>query len=120
MKTFEQLRYDYVKNQLRRGHWEPISRAKQLSRTKRAINPASGRMAWFHRCSTVHGHGCGGEFVAASVEIDHVKPVVPVSGRGSIQELAERHCVDVDGLQALCEKCHSKKTVAENALRGRK
>jgi len=110
-------RWQYTYRQLRRGHWEPISRAKAMSRTKRAINPLSGRLAWFHKCSTTHGHGCGQEFIAASVQVDHVQPVIATTGRGSIQELVERFCVPVDGLQILCKACHSRKSVAENARR---
>ncbi len=116
-KSLDLLRYEFVANQLRRGHWEPIARAKLMSRTKRAINPTSGRLAWFHRCSTTHGFGCGQEFVAAGVQVDHVKPVVPVTGRTSIQELAERTLCDADGLQVLCKGCHGKKTYNENQRR---
>jgi 5-methylcytosine-specific restriction endonuclease McrA len=52
---------------------------------------------------------------------DHIEPACPiegyrvVNGHPDMNQVYERMFVDENGLQALCDKCHSAKTKAENA-----
>lgn len=49
---------------------------------------------------------------------DHIAPVVdPVEGFVSWDVLIERMFVEREGFQALCAKCHKKKTAEETAIR---
>lgn len=46
-------------------------------------------------------------------DVDHVEPVVPVTGWDSWDSFMERLFCEEDNLQALCKSCHKVKTMAE-------
>lgn len=104
----------FIKSALRSGsqRWPPRYEVLNESKRGKKINPATGRLAEHHECNSCHG-----VFVAKSVVVDHIEPVVPVSGFSSWDEVISRMFCPVDGLQVLCKPCHAIKTKEENALR---
>lgn len=66
-----------------------------------------------YRCAA-----CGGHFKSTEVVVDHVSPVVPVSGWISFDSFVENLFCEVENLQTLCKECHKDKTATEAKLRG--
>lgn len=55
---------------------------------------------------------------APYIQIDHIDPIIPYDKQlESWDELILRVFVDIEGLQAICNLCHSDKTKEENKLR---
>jgi hypothetical protein len=52
-----------------------------------------------------------------NVQVDHVEPVVPVSGWEGFDSYVERLFCETSGLAVLCKTCHKKKTGLENIER---
>ena len=63
---------------------------------------------------------CGSMVGVGLINVDHIKPAVPVTGWDSWDGYIERLFCSVDGLQVLCDLCHLMKTAAERAARPRK
>jgi len=68
-------------------------------------------MAKHYRCA-----GCGGEFIGAKMQADHIEPVVPLTGFTTWDEVIERLFCEKDNFQALCKECHALKTKEERAI----
>lgn len=51
------------------------------------------------------------------LEIDHINPVVRVTGFTTWDEYISRMFVDPEGLQGLCKACHSAKTITQREIR---
>lgn len=49
--------------------------------------------------------------------VDHIAPVIPVTGWVSWDSYLERMFPDVSGIQAICTTCHDEKSAEENKLR---
>lgn len=68
-----------------------------------------------------YGHylcqGCGNIYRAKETQLDHINPVVPISGWDGLEPYVERLFCEPDQLQVLCLGCHSKKTLEENQRR---
>jgi 5-methylcytosine-specific restriction endonuclease McrA len=67
---------------------------------------------------------CGGRAKSTAnteyekVHVDHIESVIPLDGSTpSWDEIVARMFTTPDNLQAVCTKCHSEKTQAENKLR---
>lgn len=60
---------------------------------------------------------CGGIFKRKDTKIDHIEPVVAVSGWAGFDSFIERLFCKVEGFQILCVPCHKTKTLAENVQR---
>jgi len=54
---------------------------------------------------------------AKDVVVDHIDPVVPLTGVVSWDDTIKRMFVEIDGLQVLCRTCHNKKTKDERQRR---
>jgi hypothetical protein len=67
-----------------------------------------------YRCA-----GCKKIFKLREVQVDHIKPKIPVTGWDNIQAFVLRLlCDPKTGLQVLCEdKCHATKSKTENEER---
>ena len=76
--------------------------------TGRKTNIKTGKQAKHYKCAE-----CGKEFPAKDVQVDHIEPIVPLSGFVSWDETIERMLCEKDGLQVLCLTCHSKKSLEE-------
>jgi len=60
---------------------------------------------------------CGGSFGRREIQIDHISPVVKITGWDGFDGFIERLFCGVSELQVLCKADHSVKSKAENALR---
>lgn len=62
--------------------------------------------------------GCGEVFTKRETQMDHIMPVVPVSGWDNIEGWLIRLLAPTEGWQRLCkDKCHRQKTDTENEQR---
>lgn len=99
---------------------------KKTFNVKSKIIPAIRRL-WFHsplrrealkrakvdeffRCEKCHG-------LQEKVHIDHIEPVVPLTGWEGYDSFVSRLFCDITMLQVICEKCHSHKTLSETKIR---
>ena len=105
----------FIKNQLRGAtrKWAPISDCLKNARVKRGL----------YKCE-----GCGEEVPATikdgarrnkNVFVDHIEPIVPVTGWISWDSCIERMFCEIDNLQLLCKACHDEKSKEEAALRAK-
>lgn len=69
-----------------------------------------------HRIKIKCAH-CGNIFRPDEIHMDHIEPVIPVTGWDDWNGYIERLFCDVDGYQALCKQCHVNKSNKENKLR---
>jgi len=69
-------------------------------------------MAKHYECAECHN-----QFPAKEVAVDHIDPVVPVTGFTTWDEVIERMFVEKDGLQVLCKACHKAKCDEEKQQR---
>lgn len=103
----------FVKGNLRRAtiKWSPIGECLSNARTRRG----------FYRCNA-----CKEEVPATIKEgrkrvknaiVDHIEPIVPVTGWVSWDDCIEKMFCELDNLQCLCRKCHDEKSNEEKKLR---
>lgn len=94
----------FIVSTLRRAslRWNPVGVAKSNSRVSRGI----------YSCAI-----CGGRFKPSEIVVDHIEPVVPISGFDSWDGYINRMFCDSSGLQVLCNECHKVKTDKENENR---
>jgi len=84
----------------------------RLPARQEALKRARIRRGWY-KCEL-----CGSEVQKKNMALDHIIPIVPVTGWDSWDKFIERLFCSVDGFQVICKKpCHSEKTKAENKLR---
>ena len=103
----------FIKNNLRRAtmKWSPISECLSEARTRRG----------FYECA------CCKEEVPATtkeggkrvknIHVDHIEPIVPVTGWVSWDSCIDRMFCELDNLQALCKACHLEKCNQEKEER---
>jgi 5-methylcytosine-specific restriction endonuclease McrA len=60
---------------------------------------------------------CGKKFPQKGVQVDHIEPVVELSGFVDFNTYIDRLFCHPDKLQVLCKKCHAVKTAAEGKVR---
>ena len=104
----------FIKGLLRKGTTRWPQKYEVLNAAKRGkqINQETGRVAEHYQCAE-----CCGVFPAKLVVVDHIEPVVPLTGFVSWDDVISRMFCGTDGLQVLCKNCHSIKTKSENAER---
>src|SRR6478735_5109605 len=104
----------FIKSALRSGsqRWPPRYEVLNAAKCGKYINEATGRLAEHYHCNN-----CNNRFPAKCVVVDHIEPVVPVSGFNSWDEVISRMFCPASGLQVLCKPCHKIKTKEENDLR---
>jgi 5-methylcytosine-specific restriction endonuclease McrA len=74
--------------------------------------PRVSRWAW---CAS-----CGEIFPAYTGSVDHIAAIIPLdklTEEMTIGEIAEAIYCDPSNLQFLCQDCHTRKTLGENAIR---
>ena len=105
--------HSFVMSALRRAQWPPKYAALKAASVGKRRNPASGRMANHFKCAK-----CGEAKPQKEMAVDHIIPVIPVTGFDSWNEVIKRLFVEVKDFQVLCKKpCHQEKTKEENAQR---
>lgn len=104
----------FVKSALRSASqkWPPKYKTLSKAFVGRRTNPATGREAKFFKCNR-----CGEEFTSSNIEVNHIEPVIPVTGFDSWDKVIERLFCEEEGLEALCRPCHKIITKNENAER---
>lgn len=85
--------------------YEILAEAKQ----GKQINKKTGRLAEHYKCSS-----CKDVFTSSDVQVDHIKPVVPISGWVSWDNFIENLFCSKENLQVLCTGCHKSKSKLEN------
>ena len=94
----------FITSTLRSGarRWPPKYETLNLAKTEKKVNTKTGRIAQHYTCN-----GCGGEFTAKDVQVDHIEPVVdPNTGFISWDVFIERLFCERSNLQVLCKTCH--------------
>lgn len=84
--------------------YETLNEAK----TEKKINTASGRVAQHFMCNQ-----CKKDFPQKLVEVDHIQPVVGISGFTTWDNFIQGLYCDRNNLQVLCKTCHAIKTKKE-------
>jgi 5-methylcytosine-specific restriction endonuclease McrA len=82
--------------------WPARNEAKRLARVERGKYKCK-------KCSQIFG--------PKEVVLDHINPVVPLTGFENLGNFVESLFCKVEGFQVLCEKCHDKKTDKEDKKR---
>lgn len=82
--------------------WKPRSEAR--------VNARTGRNQY--TCNS-----CKGTFSRKETKVDHIQPVVLLSGWDSYEGFIERLFCDISNMQLLCSGCHKIKTKQENEQR---
>lgn len=110
-----QSRYNsFVKSALRSASvkWPPRYTALNDAFVEKAINPSTGRLAKLYRCQK-----CEQLFPQSGMEVNHIEPVIPVTGFDSWDGVVARMFCEKDGLEVLCRTCHKVVTSEENKQR---
>ena len=104
----------FITSVIRKGfsRYPPKFEVLALAKRGRKINEITGRLAEHYECNI-----CKKEFVSTDVEVDHIKPVVDVSGWVSWDSFISNLFCSVDNLQVVCKKCHKIKSKQENEER---
>ena len=104
----------FIKSALRSAsqRWPPRYRTLSSAFVGKRINPASGRIAGFYKCNS-----CANAFVMKDVEVNHIVPVVPITGFDSWDNIINRLFCEQEGLEVLCKPCHKRITKQENLER---
>jgi len=82
--------------------WPPRNEAKKLARVSRGV----------YKCNK-----CTELFGPSEVILDHINPVVPLTGFEDLGHFVESLFCKVEGFQVMCNKCHDKKTEKEDKTR---
>lgn len=108
----EARKRQFICSALRKARWPVKFKSLNKAFVGKKVNPATKRMCKAYRCA-----GCGGHFINAAVAVDHIEPVVSVTGFVDWNTYIERLFVEGDGFQVLCKECHKAKTDEENEKR---
>ncbi|CAH9016077.1 putative HNHc domain containing protein [Vibrio phage 275E43-1] len=103
----------FIKSGLRQKsrRWAPLYQALDDAYVGKKTNKATGRLAKHFECKHCKEH-----FPAKNVAVDHIHPVVRLSGFVSWDDVVDRLFVEKHLLQVLCTECHHCKTQAERKL----
>ena len=114
MQRTEAARFSFIKSAIRKAsmRYPPKYEVLNAAKVGKRINPKSGKMAEHYKCAA-----CGQDSPASSVAVDHILPIVDVTGFSGWGEVVERLFCPPEGLQVLCLECHKKKSQEENAER---
>jgi hypothetical protein len=110
-----QARYNsFIKSALRSAsqRWPPRYSVLSKAKLGKRINPKTGRLAEHYLCAA-----CKEAFPAKDVQVNHVTPVVPVTGFDDWNGVISRLFCEEDGLEVLCIPCHKTITKSENEER---
>lgn len=92
--------------------WKPMFDALKEASTEKKRNAKTGRIAQHYKCAH-----CGGSFPVKEVAIDHIEPIVPLTGFTTWDDVISRALCEKDGFQILCKPCHDIKSKEENLAR---
>lgn len=103
----------FVKSSLRSAsvRWPPKYECLNSAFVGKQICNVSGRLGKHYRCA-----GCNGDYAARFVQVDHIDPVIPLTGFVSWDDVINRMFCEKENLQVLCKTCHDAKTSEERLL----
>jgi hypothetical protein len=106
--------HSFVKGGLRSisQRWPPKYQCLNEACVGVKLNQATGRMAKHYLCAV-----CRAECPLKAVEVNHIVPVVPVTGFDSWDGVIERLFCEKDGLEVVCKPCHKAISKVENEQR---
>lgn len=104
----------FVKGALRSAsqRWPPKYQVLADAFVETKTNVKTGRQAKHYKCSK-----CLEDFPQKEVEVNHITPVVPLSGFDSWDGVVERLFCEKGGLEVVCKPCHKSITNNENKER---
>lgn len=104
----------FIKSALRSAsqRWPPKYNTLNSACLGVRTNASTGRLAKHYECAN-----CLGAFPAKQVEVNHKKPIVPVTGFDNWTGVIERMFCDSKDLECLCKPCHQLVTKQENKER---
>ena len=92
--------------------WPPRYKCLNDAKVGKRINKSSGRLAEHYKCAK-----CLDIFPAKEVEVNHIVPVVPLTGFTTWDETVSRMFCEIEGLEVVCKPCHRNITKQENQER---
>ena len=100
--------WSFIRSALRQKSrwWKPISIAKASAR--RPYTGVNKRQKFEYQCNH-----CKKWFPEKKVNVDHITPAGTLTCAADLPGFVERLFCEVDGLQVLCESCHTIKTQNE-------
>lgn len=100
----------FITSTLRGGmrRWPPKWKALNNAAVGRKVNKKTGKLAQHYVCAS-----CRNEFTSKDVEVDHIEPVVELTGFVSWDVYIDRLFCEESNLQVLCKSCHKVKTQEE-------
>ena len=109
--------HSFIKSALRAAssRWPPKYKCLSEAFVDKRITIKTGREGKQYRCNA-----CKGIFPTSEVQVDHIIPVVPVTGFTNWDEVINLMFCEKDGFQVLCKPCHNKKTAEERQRRKKK
>lgn len=104
----------FVKSALRSAsqRWPPKYKCLHAAKVGKKINWKTSRVAEHYKCNS-----CNKEFVLKDVQVNHISPVVPLTGFTTWDEVIERLFCEQDKLEVLCIPCHKEVSKREKELR---
>lgn len=110
----EGRRNSFITSVIRRGFTRWPAKFEVLNNAKKGkkINDKTGRLAEHYECNVCHQ-----EFTNKDVEVDHITPVVSVSGWHSWDNFIDSLFCSISNLQVICKTCHKQKSKIENEER---
>lgn len=104
----------FIKSALRSAsvRWPPRYQTLSEALVGTKTNVKTGRMAKHYKCNQ-----CKGEFPSKEVEVNHILPVIPVTGFTSWDSVIERMFCEKEGFEVVCKPCHKSITKQENEER---
>ena len=104
----------FIKSALRSAsqRWPPKYQVLNEAKKGKHVNKKTGRMAEHYICNA-----CRELFPATEVEVNHIVPVIPVTGFVSWDDVITRLFCEKEGLEVLCKPCHKSVTQQEKLER---
>jgi 5-methylcytosine-specific restriction endonuclease McrA len=104
----------FIKSALRSAsqRWPPKYKVLSDSYRLTKINEKTGRMAKHYECNR-----CKELFPLKDVEVNHIIPIVPISGFDNWDGVIQRLFCEKEGMETLCKPCHKIITKEENESR---
>lgn len=106
--------HSFIKSALRSAssRWPPKYESLKKAFVDKRINKKTGRLSKHFKCAM-----CKGIFPTSAVQVDHIDPVIPLTGFSSWDDVIERIFCEKEGFQVLCLSCHKIKTQQERTIR---
>jgi 5-methylcytosine-specific restriction endonuclease McrA len=104
----ESMFWSFIRSSLRQKSrwWKPIDICRKNAR--RQYKGVNRRQKWEYQCNN-----CKNWFIESQTSVDHIIPAGQLRCADDLPGFVERLFCEVEGLQLLCDDCHSVKTQNE-------